>query len=777
LPCESAAQSLQATAKEIRAAMDARDFQRAETLARDLRAADPAAFTRNDYDYLLARLLERRGARNEASAIYLGLLERSSILNQYALWHLALLAKTSSDLALERQYITRLLVSYPSSALASRARERLIDSHRESGDHRAAIALLKPIASATGVKGRSAMAKLGEAYSKIGDSNSARTVFNQLIAGSHDDYALAAALGLDALDRAAGVKPNEFDALRRARIYLFNRHWPEARAHLLELVERFPESANRPEALYQSGFTFFREYNYDDAIKWFERAHSEFPEKKEGEQGYYYVGSSLQQAHRYEEGARRYADFITAYPQSDLLEGAYRNVVDCLRYAGKFDEAIEWSRRIVRKYTGQPLATVGLYNEAKIELTRENYDAALQLLTRVAALPVTAKVISAPIRGEAAFLRIFTLEKMGRMAEAARAYLAIPDERDNYFGYRATERLRGLLATDAGRRVIEPMARAYRTQSRAALDGGRYSEAKDAANQSLRLIDDEAARNELLGILRKCYANLPAYAAASRYRLIPVAHDVIGQPTRNASDATHQTLAGEFMFLGLYDEGVTELAQAGSLQTGGDAEYSMAVYSNRGDQAYRAIAFGESAAKAIPQDYQLALMPRDLVELIYPAPYRDAFDLYSPRLGVDPRLVLSLARQESRFNPSVKSSASARGLLQFITETAKKLADEEGLKHFELDDVYTPEVAIRLAVRYVADLQKLFPNNPPAVLAAYNTAEQNVERWIARARSSDPDRLLTEIAIPETKDYVAKVMSSYRAYMRLYTEDLKPRAR
>ena len=56
----------------------------------------------------------------------------------------------------------------------------------------------------------------------------------------------------------------------------------------------------------------------------------------------------------------------------------------------------------------------------------------------------------------------------------------------------------------------------------------------------------------------------------------------------------------------------------------------MAVYSNRGDQAYRAIAFGESAAKAIPQDYRLELMPRDLVELIYSAPYRDAFDRYSP---------------------------------------------------------------------------------------------------------------------------------------------------
>jgi soluble lytic murein transglycosylase len=767
------AQNLQAKANDIRAAVDTRDFERAESLVRELRANDQAAFTRNNYDYLLARLLERRGARSEASALYLVTLERSSILAQYSLWHLSVLAKDSGDLALERQYITRLLVSYPASSIASRARERLIDSHLESGDNRAAIALLKPLASPSGVKGRSAMARLGEAYAKMGETEPARGAFNQLIS-ARDDSALAASIGLDALDRAAGSKPNEFDALKRARIYLFNRHWPEARAHLLDIINRFPESANRSEALYQTGFTFFREYNYTEAIKWFERAHSEFPGKKDGEQGYYYVGSSLQQSRRYEEAAKRYADFITAYPESELLEGAYRNVVDSLRYAGKFDEAIEWSRRIVQKYAGQPLATVGLYNEAKIELTRERYESALNLLTRVSALPVTAKVISAPIRGEAGFLRIFTLEKMGRLPEATRAYLAIPDERDNYWGQRATQRLRALMATDAGRRVVEPLARQYRTQAHAAFDAGRFSESKDAAGQALRLIEDDAARSDLLALLRKSYVHLPAYEAASRFTLIPVARQVITQAT--PTEATHQALAAEFMFLGLYDEGVTELANA-VVTADANAAYSMAVYSNRGDQGYRAIAFGESTAKTIPQDYRLELMPRDLVELIYPAPYRDSFDRFSPKLGVDPRLVLSLARQESRFNPSVKSGASARGLLQFIPETAQKLASEEGLKDFELDDVYTPEVAVRLAVRYVADLLKLFPDNPHAVLAAYNTGELNVERWIARARSTDVDRLVSEIAIPETKDYVAKVMNSYRAYLTLYTQDLKPRRR
>src|SRR5712692_8573329 len=178
------AQNLQAKANDIRAAMDARDFERAESLVRQFRSSDPSAFTSNNYEYLLARLLERRGARSEAPALYLGLLNRNSILNQYSLWHLALLAKQSGDLALERQYLTRVLVSYPSSAVAIRARERLIDSHFESGDYRATIMLLKPLASAAGVKGRSAMARLGEAFAKFRAAESARAGYSQFAVGS-----------------------------------------------------------------------------------------------------------------------------------------------------------------------------------------------------------------------------------------------------------------------------------------------------------------------------------------------------------------------------------------------------------------------------------------------------------------------------------------------------------------------------------------------------------------------------------------------------------------
>ena len=795
----SHAQGLQARANEIRAAMDARDFARAESLVRALGASDAAAFTANNYDYLLARLAERRGANAEAQSLYLALIERRSILAQYALWHLSQIARRSNDLALERQYVTRLLAGFPSSTLTRSARERMIESLHESGDYRSSVALLRPIASARGVLGRSAMARLGEAYSKIGDHPAARSAFEQLLSGSRDDYALAAAAGLDALDRAAGGRPSEFEALRRARVYLHNRHWAEARAHLVDIVNRFPDSPNRAEALYQAGFTFYREDNYDEAIKWFERAHAQFPAKKEGEQGYYYVGTALQKARRYEEAARRYSDFITAYPESDLVEGAYRNVVDSLRYAEKYTEAIQWSRRIGEVFAGRPLAAVALYNEAKIELVRGRYNEAVELLIRLQAQPIYPRLVSAPIRGEAAFLRILALEKMGRLSEAAQLYMAIPDERENYFGHRATERLVAIGRTEQGRRIIESMARGLREQARAAFASARYAEAKDAATRALRLTEDANAQRDLLNILRTSYSRLPAYSSVSRFRLTEAARPAV---TARVSDQSRQALAAELIFLGLYDEGAPELrlggfggarsamdssddaqpddnsprpVQVSAQSAAGDTAYSLAVYSNRGDHAQYAIAFAEPLFNSIPRDYRIDLMPRDLAELMYPAPYRDALNRYAPRAGVDPRLVLALARQESRFNPSVKSPAAARGLLQFISETATKTAAEEGIRGFELDDVYNPETAVRLAVRYTANIFKLFPGNPHAVAASYNTGEPNVERWIFRAKSDDVDLLLAEIAIPETKDYVAKVMNNYRAYRLLYTDKLAPR--
>ncbi len=105
-----------------------------------------------------------------------------------------------------------------------------------------------------------------------------------------------------------------------------------------------------------------------------------------------------------------------------------------------------------------------------------------------------------------------------------------------------------------------------------------------------------------------------------------------------------------------------------------DEAYTLAVLYKRGENANRAVRYAEPLWKKVPADYLLELAPRELVELLYPAPYAEALNEYAPPRGVDPRFVLSIMRQESRFRPEAKSIAAARGLLQFIPSTANQIA-------------------------------------------------------------------------------------------------------
>jgi soluble lytic murein transglycosylase len=141
--------------------------------------------------------------------------------------------------------------------------------------------------------------------------------------------------------------------------------------------------------------------------------------------------------------------------------------------------------------------------------------------------------------------------------------------------------------------------------------------------------------------------------------------------------------------------------------------------------------------------------------------------------GLDPRLLLAIMRQESQFRPRAKSPAAARGLLQLTSDTATKYAMRAGYRSLQDDDLYRPEASIAVGSEYVSDLTRLFPNSIEAVIASYNGGEDNVARWLKRARQHDAGVFTSEIGFAETKTYVFKVMSNYRAYQQLYTRDLQ----
>jgi membrane-bound lytic murein transglycosylase D len=138
-----------------------------------------------------------------------------------------------------------------------------------------------------------------------------------------------------------------------------------------------------------------------------------------------------------------------------------------------------------------------------------------------------------------------------------------------------------------------------------------------------------------------------------------------------------------------------------------------------------------------------------------PAPARAA--ALMPRLraafiaeGVPPELVW-LAEAESSLNPAARSPVGAKGLFQFMPDTARSL----GLSTFLPDDRTDPDKSARAAARYLRTLHGRFGSWPLA-LAAYNAGEGRVGRALAARRTTDFAGVAS--ALPaETRMYVPKV--------------------
>ncbi|MEP6706249.1 MAG: transglycosylase SLT domain-containing protein [Pyrinomonadaceae bacterium] len=160
---------------------------------------------------------------------------------------------------------------------------------------------------------------------------------------------------------------------------------------------------------------------------------------------------------------------------------------------------------------------------------------------------------------------------------------------------------------------------------------------------------------------------------------------------------------------------------------------------------------------------------------LYPALYRESILRFAKSRALDPRLVLAVMKEESRFRPRAKSLSAARGLLQLTLDTAARYATRAHVSHLTENQLYDPDVSIAIGSAYLAQLSQLFPNLPEAVAASYNGGEDNVARWLKRAKQSDPGVFVAEVGFAETKNYVFKVITSYRAYQQLYTADLKRR--
>lgn len=135
---------------------------------------------------------------------------------------------------------------------------------------------------------------------------------------------------------------------------------------------------------------------------------------------------------------------------------------------------------------------------------------------------------------------------------------------------------------------------------------------------------------------------------------------------------------------------------------------------------------------------------------------RPALENILQQEGVPPRLA-AVVLVESGARPMALSPKSARGLWQFIPETARRY----GLvvdKH--RDDRIELEPATRAAARYLRDLYQMFGTWRLA-LAAYNAGEGAVQRALNRAGADNFQEISDRKLIPaETRAYVPKVLAA-----------------
>jgi membrane-bound lytic murein transglycosylase D len=118
--------------------------------------------------------------------------------------------------------------------------------------------------------------------------------------------------------------------------------------------------------------------------------------------------------------------------------------------------------------------------------------------------------------------------------------------------------------------------------------------------------------------------------------------------------------------------------------------------------------------------------------------------------GVPPELVW-LAEAESSLNPAARSPVGAKGLFQFMPETAKSM----GLSTALPDERTDPEKSARAAARYLRALHGRF-GNWALVMAAYNAGEGRVGRTLA-ARKAKSFTAIADALPAETRMYVPKV--------------------
>ncbi len=170
--------------------------------------------------------------------------------------------------------------------------------------------------------------------------------------------------------------------------------------------------------------------------------------------------------------------------------------------------------------------------------------------------------------------------------------------------------------------------------------------------------------------------------------------------------------------------------------------------------------------------YQVLRQQLTYWQALYPIPFLELIEAQSQHHDLNPLLVTAVIRQESRFDPEIRSKAGAVGLMQMMPNIGALVAKNIKLKNYALDN---PNDNIKLGTWLLDETHNAYKDNSLLAVASYNAGQGNLTRWLEQKQSKDLDEFVETIPFDETRDYVKQVFGNYWNYLRLYDPQVQAR--
>lgn len=163
-------------------------------------------------------------------------------------------------------------------------------------------------------------------------------------------------------------------------------------------------------------------------------------------------------------------------------------------------------------------------------------------------------------------------------------------------------------------------------------------------------------------------------------------------------------------------------------------------------------------------------VPERALRLYYPVAYQVAVGAQAERFDVPLHVLYGMIRQESGFDPTARSRAGARGLLQLMPATGREVARRIGLR-YSYRRLSDPSFNVAVGAAYFRQMLNMFDDQLELALAGYNGGPYRIKRLWRRAGQSDLPHFLEALTVTESRIYVKRILVLSDSYRQLYDLD------